>query len=137
MKTNSKVILGLVVIVSVILITNPNVKDFKDYLGQNSYYGLQRTSNLFIFSRYKFQDKSYFGAVGNFWETKAPKAIAIDSVATTDSAVSGKMDTARFKVSLNDTLIQNPNAVVNRNVDRQLDSFIKAIKKRKPHKTRL
>jgi len=87
-----------IVIVLLLIITNPTVKDFKDYMGRNTYIGLHRTSNLFIYSNYQVGSDEYVGFLGNFWEHSKPKVWTpppgdvkvIDSASSVDSS---RMDT--------------------------------------------
>jgi hypothetical protein len=56
-----------------LVITNPTVKDFRQYLGRTSEDRLHRTSNFFILSTYKIGGDHYLGFFGNFIRTrKAP-----------------------------------------------------------------
>lgn len=47
------------VIIIVLIITNPSVKDFKDYIGTSSYSGLSRKQNWLIFSVYEYDYHNY------------------------------------------------------------------------------
>lgn len=85
-------------ILALFIITNPSVKDFKDYLGENSYGGLHRTSNYFVASSYRMGGFKYIGFFGNFWKEE-PKyyfksfdnavkdSLKIDSTRIIDSSV--------------------------------------------------
>lgn len=50
-----------------LFISNPTVKNFKEYLGKTSYDGLKRKYNLFIISIYEANDTTYIGLFGNFF----------------------------------------------------------------------
>src|ERR1700750_3265887 len=57
-------------IILILIITNPSVKAFKDYLGHGNEGGLSRQANFFIFSIYLNWGNSaeYFGIAGNFYQ---------------------------------------------------------------------
>lgn len=82
--------------VLLLIITNPNVKAFKDYLGYDSYSGLKRTSNFFICSTYRSHSVKYLGVVGNFFrlshKVPVPPVSIVDSTLKIDSTV---MDTSK------------------------------------------
>jgi hypothetical protein len=60
-------------VLALLVITNPSVKDFKDYLGKSYYSNLHKTANFFIADTYKYGDKTYFGFLGNIWEIPESK----------------------------------------------------------------
>jgi hypothetical protein len=74
----------IILLVLVIFIaTNPNINDFKDYVGVGNDLKIFRSKNYFIFSKYKVETNSealfdinksiyYYGLLGNF--------IAFDSI---------------------------------------------------------
>ena len=74
----------IILLVLVIFIaTNPNINDFKDYVGVGNDFKIFRSKNYFIFSKYKVETNSealfdinksiyYYGLLGNF--------IAFDSI---------------------------------------------------------
>jgi len=77
------------------IITNPSVKDFKDYLGENTYSGLHRTANLFFLSTYKFGGKKYIGFLGNFfWNKPNSTIIYVQAPAEYKDSANVKMDTS-------------------------------------------
>lgn len=43
MKFNKRYKVALATIIIILIITNPSVKDFKDYVGTNSYTGLKES----------------------------------------------------------------------------------------------
>jgi len=57
------IILGILVI---FIITNPSVSAFKTFRGRDSYDGLYRPINLFVFSVYKDHRHRFIGVFGNF-----------------------------------------------------------------------
>jgi hypothetical protein len=63
MKKKYYVMLG---ILALFIITNPSITAFKAYRGSNSYEGLQRPLNFFVFSVYKEGGTPYIGVFGNF-----------------------------------------------------------------------
>ena len=55
-----------------LIITNPSVKAFKDYLGKTSYINMRKENNFFVGSLYSYNGESYFAIAGNFFKiTKA------------------------------------------------------------------
>jgi len=94
-------------IILILIITNPSVKAFKEYLGRESYDGLKRPLNLFICAFYKDHTNDYFGMLGNFWELKKHRSDAyyqgsLDSARMADSAmradsVKMSIDTSKLK----------------------------------------
>lgn len=58
----------ILIIIAILIITNPSAKRFKEYRGENSYEGLKRQQNWIIFSIYKDGYDSYLGIVLNFFE---------------------------------------------------------------------
>ena len=77
-------------IVAILIITNPSITSFKSYLGKNSYLGLMRKSNYFIYSVYRdssYDDENdiqhsdvYIGVVGNFWMGRRPVNLKSDTL---------------------------------------------------------
>lgn len=61
-------------ILLLLIITNPSQKAFKEYLGTNSYSGLQRTNNFFVCDIFKNEDIKYVGFLGNFFRLDKPKS---------------------------------------------------------------
>ena len=63
----SLITIGCIVIL--LAITNPSVKQFKEYLGGT--HSVRRTTNWIIFSSYEALDKQhvYFAIFNNFFET--------------------------------------------------------------------
>ena len=59
---------GFLIIISILIITNPSPKRFKEYRGENSYEGLKRTQNWIILSVYKDGHREYLGVIFNFFE---------------------------------------------------------------------
>jgi len=58
-------------ILLLLIVTNPSAKSFKEYLGRDSYFGLIRKYNFFVFSIYETKGSvQYLGLVGNFFEIK-------------------------------------------------------------------
>jgi len=85
-----KIYYVLIAILLLLVITNPGVKAFKDYLGYNSYGGLKRKYNFFVCSVYQKSNSTYFGIVGNFIKLSPKPPKLIDDSTKPDSA---KMDT--------------------------------------------
>ena len=56
------------IVVSIFIITNPNTKAFKEYLGRDEYGGLKREYNFFVCSYYTARNTGeYLGILGNFF----------------------------------------------------------------------
>lgn len=55
------------IVLLVLMATNPSVKRFKEFRGADSYDGLRRTHNFWLFSIYKDRYHVYIGAVWNFF----------------------------------------------------------------------
>jgi len=58
----------LLIVIAILIITNPSTKRFKEYRGENSYSGLKRVQNWAVFSIYKDGGDKYLGIVLNFFE---------------------------------------------------------------------
>lgn len=56
----------LIGIAFLLLITNPSLKNFKEYTGDETYHRTSRRCNLFICSIYQDKGKFYLGILGNF-----------------------------------------------------------------------
>nr|WP_294942309.1 hypothetical protein [uncultured Mucilaginibacter sp.] len=93
-----------IIALAVLIFTNPSAKDFKEFLGKDSYKGLQRQSNYFIYSKYRDnssmgyghrRDDMYTGILGNFYLDK-PWTPPKGEVELVDSTLrdSSKTDTA-------------------------------------------
>jgi len=96
MKLSKKhyILLG---ILCLLVITNPSITAFKAHQGANSYEGLSRQANFFIFSKY--QDNygfEYIGVLGNFFD------LPINSTVTTDSV---KVDSNKTALPTADTAV--------------------------------
>jgi hypothetical protein len=68
------ILLMVMLVISVLAITNPGISDFKGYtksVGFNSDYQV-RTGNYFIFSTYQCGDYSYIGVFRQFVLTRSP-----------------------------------------------------------------
>jgi len=68
MKKKLLLIIGGVLLL--FIITNPSVSAFKTYRGKDSYEGLRRPVNLFIYSIYRDGPSEFVGAFGNFWRVR-------------------------------------------------------------------
>jgi hypothetical protein len=94
MKKKALIASGIILLL--FIITNPSPTAFKSYLGVTGYYGLKRSSNLFIFSIYKHGNWKYLGIAGNFWWINEPiKRPQIFS----DSDTTRKVDTTMAKMA--------------------------------------
>jgi hypothetical protein len=49
-----------------LIITNPSISAFKVYRGRDSYAGLKRSLNMFVFSIYEEHPNKFVGLLGNF-----------------------------------------------------------------------
>jgi hypothetical protein len=86
-----KVLYVLGAILLVLIITNPTLKDYKDFKGSNGDFHPRRISNFFVCSVYVGAGK-YLGVLGNFYKIntnnrKINPPIAIDSTIKKDSVV--------------------------------------------------
>lgn len=67
-----RTLIGLGCLVLILIITNPSMQSFKEFLGESSYDGLSRKYNFFLFSIYKDYDGDlYLGFLGNFFFFKS------------------------------------------------------------------
>ncbi|WP_419801339.1 hypothetical protein [Mucilaginibacter sp.] len=77
-----------------LIITNPSVKAFKDYLGNTSYLNLRRENNFFVFSKYRFREKSFFAIAGNFFNiTYIKKPLPLPVKKPIENSISTTTDT--------------------------------------------
>lgn len=81
--------------VCLLVITNPSVKDFKDYIGRSSYDGLHRTSNYFLLSTYRFGQDKYLGLFGNLYKLDEKRALITPTTLTAEDSM--KMDSSFHK----------------------------------------
>jgi hypothetical protein len=73
------------VIILLFIITNPSISAFKAYQGSNTYQGLSRPVNLFVFSVYDDNiGRDYIGLFGNFIAVPEENSGAADSVKKKD-----------------------------------------------------
>lgn len=72
MKTKYAVSL---IILGVLVITNPGVEAFKIYLGKTTIHGMKRKFNFFLFSIYNYDNTDYFAFCGNFVELERKNEI--------------------------------------------------------------
>ena len=78
MKKIYYVLIGVLIL---LIITNPSIKAFKEYLGVQSFNGLRRSVNFFIVSIYKSDEGEYIAVIGNFSKIKTyPKKIVTNSI---------------------------------------------------------
>ena len=59
-------IIGIPLII--LLLTNPSIKSFKEYLGLSSSDGLQKRNQFFIASMFSYDNEMYLGLFGNFFK---------------------------------------------------------------------
>jgi hypothetical protein len=92
-KYRSLIIIGVGILF--LVITNPSIKDFKDYIGVNTYDGLHKNANFFVCSTFKYDnnERDYLGIAGNVFILPKRKIETLrgDSTVSTDSA---KMDSS-------------------------------------------
>lgn len=88
MKKKGLFIIGGIVLL--FIITNPSITAFKSFQGKNSYEGLSKPINMFVYSIYEDDvGYRYIGFMGNFWSLNPPSHSHIDSIKvgiTTDTA---------------------------------------------------
>jgi len=67
MKNGKPILITAIELFVVLILTNPSVKQFKVYVGSDSYKGLRRYKNFFIFSIYENvnENKKMFAAIGS------------------------------------------------------------------------
>jgi len=51
----------------ILIVTNPSISAFKAYRGRDSYEGLRKSSNWFVFSIYREHANKYLAILGNFF----------------------------------------------------------------------
>lgn len=87
MTLKRKIAIAIVFLVFILL--NPSIKQFKDYVGSNSYKGLRRHKNWFIFSIFKDGDEEeYVGALSNFFPiAKHDSETSMDSVSVLSDTI--------------------------------------------------
>lgn len=76
------------------IITNPSANAFKEHLGRNSYSGLIREHNFFVYSTYLDNEESekYVAILGNFFEIKRNEpAIDYSHVVIVDTAATANI----------------------------------------------
>lgn len=66
MKKIKRIYKVLLVILLILIFTNPSPYDFKSYLGASSSYNIKRKFNFFVCSVYEKQGAVYLGVAGNF-----------------------------------------------------------------------
>jgi hypothetical protein len=67
-----KILIGLGIAIVILMISNPSLKEFKEYSPLQS-YNAKRTRNWIIFSIYENNNgKRYFGIFKNFFELEDP-----------------------------------------------------------------
>jgi hypothetical protein len=81
-----KLLIGLGVILVIMLITNPSIKDFEEY--ENS-RNVKREYNFFVCSIFKHYNDRYLGILGNFFELKERKeyGYAVGETVVTETEV--------------------------------------------------
>jgi len=72
-------------IVLLLIITNPSIKDFKDYLGVTSYDGLHKKQNWFVCSVFERQGNEYVGVAGNMFRLAQQHQVSNTSASTSSS----------------------------------------------------
>jgi hypothetical protein len=63
-----KLLIAVGIILAAFIITNPTTKDFKEFVGTDTYQGLYKEKNYLIFSVYysSLRGKRYIGFLKNF-----------------------------------------------------------------------
>lgn len=64
MKKKVLYVAGAILIL--LIVTNPSMQSFKEFLGKNTYHGLSRKTNFFVFSSFSNEGINYIGVFGNF-----------------------------------------------------------------------
>lgn len=58
--------LVFLIAIGILLFTNPSIKRFKDFLGEDGYYGMRKKINLGVASVYSYRGEIYLGVGWNF-----------------------------------------------------------------------
>lgn len=61
-----KFLAWIVILLIVLIITNPSAQAFKEHVGSNTYSGIYRDRNFFVASVYTYHRAIYLGVIGNF-----------------------------------------------------------------------
>lgn len=88
---NKKIQIAIGAALVILLITNPSLKDFKEF--SPSAYHPYRKSNFFIASVYVGREHKYLGFIGNFWDiTSKYKYTDIDNKANDSTVIIQAID---------------------------------------------
>jgi len=79
--------LCIILLIVVLVITNPGIKNFKDYLGYTSYSGLRRTQNWFVLSVYQDGSEKYIGVILNFLKIPERTKNEVEFIPSSESTV--------------------------------------------------
>ena len=112
----------------IMVLTNPSLKTFKDYLGARSEVGLRRTSNCFLFSTYQCNGQKYIGLFGNFFKIKEKAGIATNQKSGSSQTYGGIDLFGSSTDTLNDTAF---NYNHRKSLDKNLDDFKRHNSKKK------
>ncbi len=86
-----------------LLLTNPTVRDFKEYLGKTSYSGLSRKNNFLICSVYCYNTRYYLGFLSNIiditTENKKVDVAAVNEAVHVDTAARAVVDTNGYSIT--------------------------------------
>lgn len=92
-----------IVIIAILIITNPSLKDFKEHEGittakLESEVLLSRTHNYFICSTYNINgsDATYFGVIGNFFYFKSSKQKSAEQLQSIYDLLGTKLELGSF-----------------------------------------
>lgn len=122
----NKLLLSVGIILGMLIITNPSVHDFKEYVGNNKG---RRKYNLFLYSIY-IDHYEYLAIAGNFFIIPNDPIIKI---VTSNTPVSRENDICKDCISFSkpDTIKRAKKlTAVDKEIDKELNDFIKKTKKK-------
>lgn len=109
MTKRKKIQIGVGILLFILLITNPSLNNFKEFIGQKP--NVRRSSNYLIFSIFNdnYSNKAYLGIIKNFYDITPPPSAEekaaiekskIDSVANAAIIIENKrQDSMAKKIS--------------------------------------
>lgn len=125
----------LAAVLALLIVTNSSIKDFKDFVGVNTYAGLHKKRNFFVFSLFKNDryHQEYIGVLGNLFKLNNDSTVAIHS-ATVDSVLVTDSPVVVSSSSDGTDLFESSDSVKSSaKIDEEIEEFIKT-KKVKPYK---
>lgn len=108
MKKKLSISLGVILVL--LLILNPSLNQFKEYLGKEDSNMYRRTNNFFICSIYQNgndDNERYFAILGNFFHLKTRKIFVDEIPQISIDSSSVTIDTVSFKDSIKEAWINH------------------------------